>query len=295
MFTKTEELKPVAGVAFFRPAEILEIDRHTRRVFVRIDDDPGVWARLAIQSDLDLAAGDEVLVAGERREELFVTGVLDRLDRPSAGSRQLSSDCGAYAEVSASLSGQTIQVFSSARQLVFEYDPASGAARVDLPRGDLEIRTQDGDMTFSSDQDIRFRGRSIELAASSAVALGVIDSSGSTVSELKADAHHLQLASPEVGIAAARGEFRLGETRFVGEQFQGTVKHVRLIANKVETTAKTIVQKATNVYRTVEKLMQLRAGRQRSIIESSHDLKARNIYARATEDFKVQGEQIHLG
>ncbi len=295
MFIRTEELESVAGVAFIRPAEILEIDSHTRRVFVRIDDDPGVWARLAIQLGLDLAAGDEVLVAGERGEELFVTGVLNCRNRSPVGPGQLSADCGAYAEISASSSGQAIRVFSPAKQLVFEYDPASGAARVDLPRGDLEIRTQDGDMTFSSDQEIRFRGRSIELAASSAVKLGVIDSSGSTVSELKADTRHLRLTSPEVGITAARGDFQLTETRFIGEQIQGTVKHVRLIANKVETTAKTIVQKATNVYRTVEKLMQLRAGRQRSIIESTHDLKARNIYARATEDFKVQGDQIHLG
>jgi len=63
----------------------------------------------------------------------------------------------------------------------------------------------------------------------------------------------------------------------------------------LETRAATVISHAGNVYETVEELAQLQAGRQRTLIQGSCHLKARDAFMKAEKDFKVDGEQIHLG
>ena len=68
-----------------------------------------------------------------------------------------------------------------------------------------------------------------------------------------------------------------------------------MAAPRLETEAQTVVSKAANVYQTVEDLTQLQTGRMRTLVEGSCHLKARDAFLKAEQDFKVDGEQIHLG
>jgi hypothetical protein len=70
---------------------------------------------------------------------------------------------------------------------------------------------------------------------------------------------------------------------------------ISLSAPRLETEAETVVAKAGNVYQTVTELTQLQTGRMRTLVEGSCLLKARNAFLKADQDFKVDGQQIHLG
>jgi len=69
----------------------------------------------------------------------------------------------------------------------------------------------------------------------------------------------------------------------------------RWITDRLETFAKTMVEKARNVYRTVSQLVQTRSGRMRTLVDDTYQLKSKRAYLKSQEDFKVKGEKIHLG
>ena len=70
---------------------------------------------------------------------------------------------------------------------------------------------------------------------------------------------------------------------------------ISLCAPRLETEANTVVAKADNVYQTVAELTQLQTGRMRTLVEGTCLLKARDAFMKAEQDFKVDGQQIHLG
>lgn len=74
-----------------------------------------------------------------------------------------------------------------------------------------------------------------------------------------------------------------------------SAQQISLVAQRLETRAKTVVAKAGNVYETVEELSQLQSGRMRTVVKGSCHLKAHDAFLKAEKDFKVDGEQIHLG
>lgn len=76
--------------------------------------------------------------------------------------------------------------------------------------------------------------------------------------------------------------------------FQSAQK-ISLVAHRLETQAETVIEKAANVYQTVAELTQLQTGRMRTLVKGSCHLKARDAFLKAEQDFKVDGEQIHLG
>lgn len=69
----------------------------------------------------------------------------------------------------------------------------------------------------------------------------------------------------------------------------------RWIIDRMETLAGTVVENARNVYRSVEQLAQLKAGRMRTLVDQTFQFKSRKAFLKAEEDFKIKGEKIHLG
>jgi hypothetical protein len=97
------------------------------------------------------------------------------------------------------------------------------------------------------------------------------------------------------GAASWRAAFECGETVFRGNRIEGTFERASLVIGRLETVARTVVEKARNVYRTVEKLAQLKAGRVRTVVDGSHVVRARKTTVHADEDVRIQANKIHLG
>ncbi len=55
------------------------------------------------------------------------------------------------------------------------------------------------------------------------------------------------------------------------------------------------MERARNVYRSVKELTQLRTGRLRTLVEGTSWMLAGRVAHRATTDYKIDAEKIHLG
>ncbi len=253
------------------------------------------YARLAIPLISSLDKGDEVLIAGMDIDNLYIIGLLTQKTPQAELPLRHNIGSGAYVTIDESSQSHTLQVYSKRNELLIEYDPESEKTRINVEKGNLEFATHEGDIVFDTNKNIRLNGQTIELASRSSVQLSVSDALGQLISSLSIRPKQLKINSAEVGITAQKSEFNIKETRYVGKIFRGKIDDAQLIARKVTTIAKSITEKAINVYKTVEQLTQLKTGRMRTMVVSTFHLKAKKTYMKAEEDFKINADKIHLG
>lgn len=178
---------------------------------------------------------------------------------------------------------------------MLEWDPAAERTRVCVPTGDLEFATEQGGIRFDSAEDIRMNGRSIELSGSERVDLGVRDAAGQLVTALGMASRKLRLQGGEVGIDAGRARIQAGEISCTSDEVRAQTKSARLTVGRLRVVADQVVQRANDVYATVANLSQLKAGRVRTLVESTWWMKSKRSYVRSGEDFKLDADKIHLG
>ncbi len=245
------------GARILGPAQVLEVDNSGRRLRLQLagsDDDLGVWARIAMAADVHLGVGDEVLVLGEARSDLYVIGILRA--NPSPG--RIAVEGGAYASVAASPQAQTLQVFSGRNELLFEYDEKNRRARIHVDSGDLEFITKNGNIVLSSARDVVIQGESVQ-------------------------------------VSGERGNIQLSQTNLAGTRLQAQYKEAKIISDRFEGIFHTLTERARNVFRSVEQLAQTKAGRIRTLVQSTYFFKAKRAFVKSEEDYKIRAEKIHLG
>jgi len=298
MQTLADQCAWLTGTRCLGPAQVLDVDQEMGRVRLRLagsDDDLGVWARVAMTGCHELAKGDTALVIGEDPGDLYVIGLLNKRQGPTSSLKRLTLGSGAYAQAAGPRGEQTIQVFSKQNELLFEYDEENRRARVNMASGDLEFVTQNGNIAFRSEREIAIHGQAVRITSPATVRLGITDAIGKIRSALTLDPRRMKLSSPEVGILAERGDFAVDEAIYTGSHLLGKIGCAKLIADKLETMAVSVIEKARNVYRTVEQLSQLKAGRVRTLVASTFYFRTRKAFIHSEEDYKIKAEKIHLG
>ncbi len=283
---------------YFGSAQVIETDALEGRVRVRVELQQGVvveWARVAVSSIDPLQQGDEVLVAGEESNDLYVIGVLTLMKPVNEKPVKHEIGNGSYTIFDKSAVSPVLQIFSKRNELIFEYDPRLEKTRVNVESGNLEFATCNGDIIFNAGQNIQINGQRVDIAANSTIKLAVVDAIGQFKTSFSLQSYRAKLSSTEFSILSKVGDFRLGEIRYVGDKFLGKVKNSQLFVEKLSTVAKSITEKSQNVYRTVEQLSQLKANRVRTLISSTFHFKAKNSYMKSEQGFKINADKIHLG
>lgn len=225
----------------------------------------GDLARVCCEKGGEVAArialpGPAELFAGDR---VLVAGDGDRvyvigvLDRARSSPAVVTRD-GAAARLVEEEGRERLEVRDRRGRLLFEYDPESGRGALSVPAGDLELRAPEGRIDLQAGRGIR-------------------------------------LESPRMSLEAERAEVDFSETVYRGERLSATLNLAELFLGKLATTASRILEKARDVYREVEKLHQLKAGRARELVSGSHYVKARRTYHYAEGTVKIDGQEIHLG
>lgn len=191
---------------------------------------------------------------------------------------------------------EVVKIFSDKKELVFEYDAKTGKARIFVRSGDLDLMTGKGDINLNAAGNIKFNAENIEVTGRSGISLGVSrlpgDDSGASIA---LDPRKVNISGPEMRISAGRGSLFFTELRYAGEKIYGTAGHVRIMARRIETAAKTIFEKADNVYRKVKELSQLQAGRKRVLVDDTFYVKSKRSVMKSDKNFKVKSDKIHLG
>lgn len=114
-----------------------------------------------------------------------------------------------------------------------------------------------------------------------AYVIGVLQGRGPSVLVFPGD---VTLSAPQgaVTLDAGKGVTLTGPT-------------VELRADAVEVEAKTLSQRVESAFQWVKELLQVRAGRSRLEVESSHHQLAERTFIRSVKETKVDGEKIYLG
>ena len=105
----------------------------------------------------------------------------------------------------------------------------------------------------------------------------------------------MELASEELDVEAEAGDLRIRETRFAGERLSAWAESAKLVMKRSESVMGTVIERARNVYRSVDELAQLEAGRVRTLVADLYQLRSRTASLKAKQAFEVDGEKIHLG
>jgi Protein of unknown function (DUF3540) len=288
----------MTSTRYLGPAQVLEVDVKQDRVRLRLagsDDEIGVWARVAIPGATELRNGNTILVIGDEPDELYAIGLLNRKVAPAATPARLALSSGAYADASRLQGDESLRIFSKDNELLLEYNETKGRTRINVERGNLEFTVQDGSIVFASGREILFHGQSVGITGVSAIRLEIAHAIGKIRSALTLLPNRSNLTGSDLGISAGHAELNVDETEYKGRDFTGTLRSARLAADRLETTAHSIVEKAKNTYRTVEQLTQLRTGRLRTLVSSTFHFKARRAFVKAEQDYRIKAEKIHLG
>ena len=158
-------------------------------------------------------------------------------------------------------SGFIIGLFPSkagSRHYVIEQDAEGGEVTLTVPQGDLNFRSDKG---------------SINILAAKGVSIN----------------------SGEFSLDSAKGNIKITEAIYQGMKLGATVERTKMLLGKVTTTAGRIIEKAKNVYRQVDNLNQIKAGRMKTVIKSSYHLKSERIVEKAEKEVSIDGEKINLG
>ncbi len=205
------------------------------------------------------------------------------IETSPVAERRLVSTGGASVTLREGEGESRIEVRDASARLVFDFDLATGRAVVHVP-GDLAL-SAGGDIDIAAAGAVRCRGAEVELTASA---------SGQQ-SKVKLEGGALRLSSRILTALADRADLALGDARLASERLRAEVKDGKLVATRLETAADRIFEQARNVFRTVDDLHQLTAGRTRSLVHGGAQLKAGHVSIEADEDVKIDGKAIHLG
>lgn len=181
-------------------------------------------------------------------------------DEPAPPSgRRIASKDGSSAEIREADGRELIRISDSAGHLLFEYAPATGRAVLSVPVGNLVLAAPRGDVEIEAGGSVRMVGKR------------------------------------DLTFSGERGSFAFGETTLSTLKLSATIESARAVFGRAETIATQIVQRAKRVFRRVEDVDELTAGRSRSIIAGTYSLKSERAVLHADDDVKIDGKRIHLG
>ncbi len=285
---------------YIGPGYVVSVEQEQAHVSV-VENEAGTTveldARIVSGLSSTLHEGDEVLLNVSQNGTAYITGVLAVAEnvQETAGEEEFRISSGARGKLCRTNGETVLQVFSPRNELIFEYDPATENARVLVESGDLEIGTVDGDIRLSAGGDIQLDGNAVDLRGRRQVALHVQDALGHVRSWLNIDKRKIRSHSDALDIRSRVASLSIARAVYEGKQFSASVTRARLTLGRLETVAGTLVQKAKNVYHSVEQLSQLKAGRMRTLVSGSCYLKSEKVKFKASDSFNIDGERINLG
>jgi hypothetical protein len=139
-----------------------------------------------------------------------------------------------------------------------EQDKESGKTILCVPEGDLDLRSEKGSICLQA-------------------------------------AKNIELNSPHFSLETGKAELNIADANYQGVRLGASIAQTKLFLGKLNTTVGRLIEKAKNVYRQVDNLNQLKAGRMRTLIKGSYHLKSESINQKADKDVRIDGDKINLG
>ncbi|MBI4699557.1 MAG: DUF3540 domain-containing protein [Deltaproteobacteria bacterium] len=240
-----------------------------------------VSARLALPLPYRPVEGDRLLVASAGPEH-YVVGVVH-----AAGAPALWLSDGARIEVREGAA----ELRDPQGQLLMRY--ADGQAELCAPRGDLTLSAPEGRVILRSGMDVqREARRDVTQRAGRRLAVQV----GTGVpAQLSIQPKQMRLETDRVEVEAKTGQAVVGTATVVARHISTTASTLAQSVERYELSAQKIVEKARDAFRDVAELLQIRAGRARTLVQDVYALYSRRTVMASKEDTSIDGKRILLG
>lgn len=147
-----------------------------------------------------------------------------------------------------------------------------------------------GALVRDADGVVRLGGGDVRLE----VTEGALDLVARDGVRLRTEAR-VDIAAETIEAHARFAELHIDESKLVGRAVTTAVETVVVVAERVETEAVHIVERAKAAYREIEDIAQTRAGRFRAIARGTLSLFGKSASLVAEEDAKIDGEKVLLG
>jgi len=217
-------------------------------------------------------------------EETYLD-LLDEIGASPVSERRIATSSGASVGVREDETGERIEVRDAGARLLFEHDPKTGKSVLWVPDGDLAFKAA-GNVDIDAGGAIRFRANDeLRLEAGA----------GEGKTSLSLTGRMAELSSQVLKLASDSAELAFKKATLSSLELRAKVKDAHLVATRVETVTERLMEHARSVFRTIEDLHQVKAGRSRTLVERDHYLRAGNTTIEADEDVKIDGKGIHLG
>lgn len=252
-----------------------------------------IMASLAIHLNHKLVINDELLVIEDNSGNFFVIGDLTQNGFYQSPAKTVVSD-GTYASINAD-ENNTLGIYSNKDKLLFEYDPETKKAKIYSDADNVVFEAVKGNLEFKAAGNIHLNGHQVDVSGKAGIGLTVGKKYEKSRSGLALKPGKIDVSSQEVKVSARRAGFFIEEVKNNIKTLVSKIGSVRLVVDKLETTASSIIEKAKNTYRTTENLNQVKAGRMRMLIDRTFHIGSKTTVIKAKDDVKVKGEKIHLG
>jgi len=143
--------------------------------------------------------------------------------------------------------------------------PGASDVNLDFP-GDVTLGTRSGQLSIHADQDLNLVSR-----------------------------QGISQVAESYTLAAKKALLSIDDITAVGSNLVSKVRHVRTIADKVETVATHWLQKLKNSFRQVEGVDQFKTRDAIHTVENLHSLRTRQSVMLAEKDIRMDAERIHMG
>lgn len=282
----------VLGPAYIRKGRVTQVTDDPNPIYrVRLEEQGEITARLAMPTAVPLASGDQVLVAGENAATGYIIGILE-----SAPPIAIRTPGGAGARVQGRGKECAIAVHDADNRTVFEYYPADGRCVIQAARGDLRLTAPNGCIDLEASRGVRCRSDGeVALRSGRAVSITAQGEGGGPDQSLQMDGNGARLGVHKMTVTAGEGDISVTRAAYRGRNLQSTVDRARLVYGRLETRARQMWQNSGYLFRQVQHLCQMQAGRMRTLVKGAHHTQSQRATLIAREDVRIDGEKINLG
>ncbi len=239
--------------------------------------------------------GDRVLINSDQHGQQFIIGFIGHGSTATTCESQsniLAGKSGASVELTNKDGRESLQVRDQNQRLIFEYLPDEGKGHISLEAGSISLNAQKSiDLTAGTDLRL-FSGHATRLDA-----LGSLDLTAQSekISRIGLGRRGVHLSGEALLCVADKGLFKFHRSQLQGESVSARLESAKMVVSSMETEVKSLFEKATDVFRQVSGLHQLKAKRTRTICEDSHAVIAKRVRIDGNYSVKLQGDKIHLG
>lgn len=250
---------------------------------------------LAVGGVSMLEKGSRVLISQDQVGHAFITALLsDSSDGERAGKRQpdiVTAD-GAHATHAVESGVESLQVRDRHGRILFEYRPDEHAGSLMLKGDNISVDAA-RHFEISAGQGIRMlSGQDVDMRA-----LGAFNLSAGPegTGKIGLGAQRLTMDSRRLDCSAGSIDFRFEDARCLGRSMHARLDRMTSVIRMLEVQARSLIERAGDVFRSVAGVSRLNAKRVRTVCEQEHEVVAREIRLDGERAVKLQGDKIDLG